>query len=243
MIELVAFLGNPGNQYKRNRHNVPWLFAEKLPFAGCLSVQKKYRGRYAALDRERLLPFLETAENMNGVIANGIAAGSTDAVTGAANDASGNPAEFSRRLHFIFPETYMNLSGESAAAAASFFKIPPERILVVHDELEMPLGVVGFKFGGGLGGHNGLRSMKANLGTADFWRLRIGIGRPGDREPGKGGNPERHGDIVGWVLSDFEEPELPALERVFAATAGALTSALLQGPRSLIPEWNKKRIL
>ena len=231
------FLGNPGNQYKRNRHNVPWLFAEKLPFAGCLSLQKKYRGRYAALDRDRLLPFLETAEDTNGVIANGIVA------DGAANDAAGNPTEFSRRFHFIFPETYMNLSGESAAAAASFFKIPPERILVVHDELEMPLGVVGFKFGGGLGGHNGLRSMKVNLGTADFWRLRIGIGRPGDREPGKGGNPERHGDIVGWVLSDFEEPELPVLERVFAAAAGALTSALLRGPRSLLPEWNKKRIL
>jgi PTH1 family peptidyl-tRNA hydrolase len=136
----------------------------------------------------------------------------------------------------------MNLSGESAAAAASFFKIPPERILVVHDELEMPLGVAGFKFGGGLGGHNGLRSMKARLGTADFWRLRIGIGRPGDREPGKGGNPERHGDIVGWVLSDFEERELSVLERVFAAAGDALTYALLRGPQTLLPEWNKKRV-
>jgi PTH1 family peptidyl-tRNA hydrolase len=137
----------------------------------------------------------------------------------------------------------MNLSGESVGAAASFFKIPPERILVVHDELEMPLGAAGFKFGGGLGGHNGLRSMKASLGTADFWRLRIGIGRPGDREPGKGGKPERHGDIVGWVLSDFEETELPVLERVFAAASDALTSALLRGPQSLLPEWSKKRVL
>jgi PTH1 family peptidyl-tRNA hydrolase len=229
MIELVAFLGNPGNQYKRNRHNVSWLFAERLPFAGCLSAQKKYRGRYAALDRERLLPFLKTAGTADG--------------GNAEVDAAETPAELPRRFHFIFPETYMNLSGESAAAAAAFFKIPPERILVVHDELEMPLGVAGFKFGGGLGGHNGLRSMKANLGTADFWRLRIGIGRPGDREPGKGGNPERHGDIVGWVLSDFEEPDLPVLERVFAAAAAALTRALLRGPRSLLPEWNKKRIV
>ncbi|MDR2767404.1 MAG: aminoacyl-tRNA hydrolase [Treponema sp.] len=228
MIELIAFLGNPGSQYKRNRHNVPWLFAEKLPFAGCLDTQKKYRGRYAALDRERLFPFLKAAENTDGA---------------AVDTASESPAELPRRFHFIFPETYLNLSGESVGAAASFFKIPPERILVVHDELEMPLGAAGFKFGGGLGGHNGLRSMKASLGTADFWRLRIGIGRPGDREPGKGGNPERHGDIVGWVLSDFEEPELPVLERVFAAAADALIGALLRGPQSLLPEWNKKRIL
>jgi PTH1 family peptidyl-tRNA hydrolase len=222
MIELLVFLGNPGNQYKRNRHNAAWLFAEKLPFADSLTTQKKYRGRYAALDRERLLPFLQTAED-----------------GGAAVE---DLPELPRRFHLIFPETYMNLSGESAAAAASFFKIPPERVLVVHDELEMPLGVAGFKFGGGLGGHNGLRSMKASLGTAGFWRLRIGIGRPGDREPGKGGNPERHGDIVGWVLSDFEERELPVLERVFAAAAAALTSALLHGPQSLLPEWNKKRV-
>lgn len=236
MIELIAFLGNPGNQYKRNRHNVPWLFAEKLPFAGCLSTQKKYRGRYAALDRDRLLPFLKTAGNANGMDAAGADTAAADAAPGAAE----NPAEFPRRFHFIFPETFMNLSGESVGAAASFFKIPPERILVVHDELEMPLGAAGFKFGGGLGGHNGLRSMKASLGTADFWRLRIGIGRPGDREPGKGGNPERHGDIVGWVLSDFEDPELVVLERVFAAAADALTSALLRGPQSLLPEWAKR---
>jgi PTH1 family peptidyl-tRNA hydrolase len=223
MIELTAFLGNPGNQYRRNRHNVPWLFAEELPFAGCLDTQKKYRGRYAALDRDRLLPFLKTA--------------------GSPGAAAQKPEEFPRRFHFIFPETYMNLSGESVGAAAAFFKIPPERILVVHDELEMPLGAAGFKFGGGLGGHNGLRSMKASLGTADFWRLRIGIGRPGDREPGKGGNPERHGDIVGWVLSDFEETELPVLEQVFAAASDALTIALFRGPQSLLPEWAKKRVL
>jgi peptidyl-tRNA hydrolase len=68
------------------------------------------------------------------------------------------------------------------------------------------------------------------------------IGRPGDREPGKGGNPERHGDIAGWVLSDFEERELPVLEQVFAALAPALTSALFRGPQSLLPEWNKKRV-
>jgi PTH1 family peptidyl-tRNA hydrolase len=125
----------------------------------------------------------------------------------------------------------MNLSGDSGFAAASFFKIPPERILVVHDELEIPLGTASFKFSGGLGGHNGLRSMKANFGTADFWRLRIGIGRP------------NHDDIAGWVLSDFTRAEEPILEQVLDAAACALVTALLRGPESLLPEWNKKRIL
>jgi PTH1 family peptidyl-tRNA hydrolase len=107
----------------------------------------------------------------------------------------------------------------------------------------MPLGVAGFKFGGGLGGHNGLRSMKACFGTADFWRLRIGIGRPDDREPGKGGRPDQHGDIVGWVLSDFDAPELSVLDQVFPAVSDALLSALLRGPKTLPGEWNKKRIV
>jgi PTH1 family peptidyl-tRNA hydrolase len=124
----------------------------------------------------------------------------------------------------------MNLSGDSVHEAASFFKIPSERILVVHDELELSLGVASFKFSGGLGGHNGLRSMKARFGTADFWRLRIGIGRP------------NHPDVAGWVLSDFGPDEVISLSRVLSAAATALVVALLRGPEVLLPEWNKKRI-
>jgi PTH1 family peptidyl-tRNA hydrolase len=129
------------------------------------------------------------------------------------------------------PGTYMNLSGDSVAAAAAFFKIPPERILVVHDELELPLGTASLKFSGGLGGHNGLRSMKARFGTADFWRLRIGIGRP------------THSDISGWVLSDFNAEEKPVLDQVFPVCAAALIRALTEGPERLLPEWGKKKIV
>jgi PTH1 family peptidyl-tRNA hydrolase len=122
----------------------------------------------------------------------------------------------------------MNLSGESVQAAASFFKIAPDRILVVHDELELPLGTAALKFSGGLGGHNGLRSLRACLGTADFWRLRIGIGRP------------NHNDISGWALSDFTGPEWEILDQVLPAAAAALIRALEEGPETLLPEWNKK---
>jgi PTH1 family peptidyl-tRNA hydrolase len=147
------------------------------------------------------------------------------------------------RFHFLMPETYMNLSGDSAGAAASFFKIPPEHILVVHDELELPLGSLSLKFSGGLGGHNGLRSIKARLGTTDFWRLRIGIGRPDDRAPGEGGPPGSGKGIIDWVLSDFAAAEKPALEQVLEAAVPLFVGALASEPETLLPEWKKKTVL
>jgi PTH1 family peptidyl-tRNA hydrolase len=136
----------------------------------------------------------------------------------------------------------MNVSGEAAAAAAAFFKIGAPSILVVHDELELPLGTVSLKYGGGLGGHNGLRSLRACLGTADFWRLRFGIGRPDDRAPGQGGPPGSGKGIVEWVLSDFSAAEGAVLDDVFAAAAPAFAGALLWGPEALLPGWGKKRV-
>lgn len=79
------------------------------------------------------------------------------------------------------PTTFMNRSGQAVAALANFYKIPPQSVLVVHDELDLPPGEVRLKQGGGPGGHNGLKSIIASLGTADFLRLRLGIGHPGDR--------------------------------------------------------------
>jgi PTH1 family peptidyl-tRNA hydrolase len=80
------------------------------------------------------------------------------------------------------PQTYMNLSGKSVGGLARFYKIGAEEILVVHDELDFPPGVAKLKLGGGVAGHNGLRDIQAQLGTQGFWRLRIGIGHPGDRD-------------------------------------------------------------
>ncbi|GHV41842.1 peptidyl-tRNA hydrolase [Spirochaetia bacterium] len=197
MVELAAFLGNPGREYERNRHNAGRLLVERLPFYGSLNWQKKYKGLYAAREGR----------------------------------------------HFLMPETYMNLSGESVFAAASFFKIKPEAILVVHDELELPLGTAALKFSGGLGGHNGLRSMKACFGTADFWRLRIGIGRPDSRRPGQGGHEGSGEGIVDWVLSDFSAAEETVLIPVLDAAATALVEAFEKGPETLLPKWNKKKIV
>jgi peptidyl-tRNA hydrolase, PTH1 family len=82
----------------------------------------------------------------------------------------------------IAPQTFMNRSGQGVAALASFYKIAPQEILVVHDELDLPPGSAKMKFGGGVAGHNGLKDIAMRLGTHDFWRLRIGIGHPGDKD-------------------------------------------------------------
>ncbi|MCZ2406614.1 MAG: aminoacyl-tRNA hydrolase [Burkholderiales bacterium 68-12] len=87
------------------------------------------------------------------------------------------------------PQTFMNLSGKAVAALARFFKIAPGEILVVHDELDLPPGQAKLKFGGGHAGHNGLRDIHAQLGSADYWRLRIGIGHPGHKA-----------EVAHWVL-------------------------------------------
>jgi peptidyl-tRNA hydrolase, PTH1 family len=135
------------------------------------------------------------------------------------------------RIHLVLPGTYMNNSGESVAAAAKFFKVPPGEVLVCHDELEIPFGTVGFKFGGGLGGHNGLRSLKAHLGTPDFYRFRIGIGRP------------NHDDISGWVLSDLPRPEEEFLSmKILPEAARMLEACMAGGPEAVKDYFVKVRI-
>jgi PTH1 family peptidyl-tRNA hydrolase len=99
------------------------------------------------------------------------------------------------KLALLKPETYMNDSGRSVGSAASFFKVDPDAVLIVHDEGDFDLGRLELKYGGGLAGHNGLRSIAQHLKTQDFLRLRIGVGRPerGDPRP-----------LADYVLSDFE---------------------------------------
>jgi PTH1 family peptidyl-tRNA hydrolase len=99
------------------------------------------------------------------------------------------------RVGLLAPDTYMNESGRSVKAAAGFFKLEPDAILVVHDESDLEAGRLQARMGGGLAGHNGLRSIVQHLGTQDFLRLRVGVGRPGrgDRRP-----------LADYVLSDFE---------------------------------------
>jgi PTH1 family peptidyl-tRNA hydrolase len=121
-----------------------------------------------------------------------------------------------QKILALRPLTYMNASGESVQAAAAFFKIPPSDITVFHDELDLAPGKVRVKRGGGAAGHNGLRSMDQMLGTPDYWRVRLGIGHPGDKAR-----------VLGYVLGDFAKTDLdwllPCLDAV--ADEAALLAA------------------
>lgn len=205
MIELVAFLGNYGREYENTRHNVAWLFEKSLPFDSKIVWQNKHKADFCALDSSVFYSWL----GFEGQVKNA-------------------PS----KIYLLKPMTYMNLSGDSIGEVCHFYKIKAENVLVVHDEIELPFGTVSFKWSGGLGGHNGLRSTKAVLGTADFYRLRFGVGKPSD------------GNIADYVLGNFTSDERISMEQIFVMTQELFKKALTSSnPMNLIASWGKKKLI
>lgn len=134
------------------------------------------------------------------------------------------------KFYALKPQTFMNLSGESVQPMAAFFKFTPSQILVIHDELDIPFGQVHFKVGGGLAGHNGLKSIAAHLGTNDFARMRIGIGRP------------PHGDVSNWVLSGFSKDETIQMPLLLEKLHEPLLTAMTEGLQK-VGIYNKKSLI
>ncbi len=135
------------------------------------------------------------------------------------------------RIYFIMPHTYMNLSGKSIAPAMQFFKIEPHQVLVVHDDLEQDFGLLSFKEGGGLAGHNGLRSIASALGTRDFKRMRLGISRPS------------HGDITSYVLGKFHPDEQAVLPTYLENAAKSLELSFTAKFPNLVKKYRKRDML
>jgi peptidyl-tRNA hydrolase, PTH1 family len=121
-------------------------------------------------------------------------------------------------LWLLMPQTFMNLSGKSVASLARFFKIAPEEILVAHDELDLLPGQLKLKQGGSHAGHNGLKDIDAQLGSRDYWRLRIGIGHPGVRA-----------EVIDWVLKKPSAADREAIEQCIERSITAL-ELLIDGP-------------
>ncbi len=135
------------------------------------------------------------------------------------------------KVYFLKPQTYMNLSGESVLPMMNFFKIAVSDILVVHDEIDLPFGTIAFKNGGGLAGHNGLKSIAASLGTQEFKRLRLGVGRP------------VHGDVSNWVLSGYTGEESLFFREYLKGAAKALEEYLKVGFDKAATIYSKKKII
>ena len=153
MHKIRAFigLGNPGDEYENTRHNAGFWFVDALAskFQIDWSLHQKSNGLYAS------------------VISDGV------------SKSFFGDCPKGEKIFLFKPMKYMNLSGICLANFAKFFNLKPEQICVIHDELDLPVGQIRLKFSGGLGGHNGLKDIKANLKTSDFYRLRIGISHPG----------------------------------------------------------------
>ena len=135
------------------------------------------------------------------------------------------------RVILIKPQTFMNLSGRSAAAALRFHKLTIKDMVVIHDDLDIPFGKVKLKEGGGHGGHNGLRSLVAEVGGSDFIRVRVGIGRP------------VHGDVVDYVLNNFSKEEVASLPLLLDGVVDCLRLLLTQGLPKAMSIYNNKDLV
>ena len=176
-IVLVAGLGNPGREYRENRHNIGFMLVDRL----C-----------------RVLLITPGKVQSKAIIATGQYAG--------------------KKIILAKPQTFMNLSGQSVSGLMRFYKIPHERLLLAHDDLDLPLGTIRLRPGGGAGGQKGVASTIQQLGTQNFARLRLGIGRP----PGQM-------DPAAYVLQDFSRQEKDVVELVLDRAAKAALTFIESG--------------
>ncbi|MBT3585554.1 MAG: aminoacyl-tRNA hydrolase [Halobacteriovoraceae bacterium] len=135
-----------------------------------------------------------------------------------------------QKVYLLKPHTYMNLSGESVLPLMQFFKVEKSELLVAQDEIDLPFGSIQLKNGGGLAGHNGLKSIASKLGGQDFYRIRLGVGRP------------VHGDVSSWVLSKYNNDDAILLEKFLKEGAKAIEAFIEKGFDSAQRSYSNKKV-
>jgi peptidyl-tRNA hydrolase, PTH1 family len=183
---LLIGLGNPGREYRDNRHNFGFMLIDRL------IVRLNARGMKV---QSKAIITTATYED--------------------------------RKLILAKPQTYMNLSGQSAQGLLNFYKIPMENMLIAHDDLDLPFGTIRIRPGGGPGGQRGIASTIEQLGTKDFPRLRLGIGRP----PGRM-------DPAAYVLQDFAREEMKVLSEILDRAADAALTFVVDGLDKAMNKFN-----
>lgn len=140
-----------------------------------------------------------------------------------------NVAEFGgERVLFMRPQTYMNLSGDAVAPAAAFYKIPAERVIVVFDDMSLPIGKLRVKRNGSAGGHNGIKSIISKLGTDQFPRVKIGIGAP----------PHPDYDVIDWVIGKLNDTDYKIINEAAAVALDAVEEIIKNGVNSAMNKYN-----
>jgi len=183
---LIAGLGNPGPEYRKNRHNVGFMVVDALASALRIPIQRV---------------------ELQALVGKGLLDG--------------------ERLILAKPQTYMNNSGKAVAPLARFYKIPHQKVLVVHDDLDLPFGSLRLRPSGGTGGQKGMESIVAHLGTREFPRLRVGISRP----PGRM-------DPADYVLHDFDPPQSELLPELLDRAVKAIRMVVLEGIEPAMTRFN-----
>lgn len=183
---LIVGLGNPGREYRNNRHNAGFIVLDR--FASSVDV------KFSKMEANALISIYRD----KGI-----------------------------RLVLAKPQTYMNLSGRSVASLVRFYRVTNDNILVIHDDLDLPLGTLRMRPGGGAGGQKGLTSIIQALGTQDFSRLRIGIGRP----PGQI-------DSAAYVLQNFSKDKSILADQVFERAMDAIHSFYREGLQKAMNKFN-----
>ena len=134
------------------------------------------------------------------------------------------------RCLLMKPQTFMNLSGEAVREAAQFYKIPPEKVLVIYDDISIPVGKIRVRPSGSAGGHNGIKNIIAHLGTDEFPRIRIGVGAPAPTED--------HEEVIDWVIGSVPQAELKLIEETAAKAAAACACYITNGPEQAMNRYN-----
>ena len=140
-----------------------------------------------------------------------------------------------KRVVLARPQTFMNASGESVSALVRKLNILPSDLIVIHDDLDLPVGKIRLRLGGSSGGHKGIESIIARTGTRDFYRVRVGIGRPDNAE---GSAAEKEEAVISYVLSDFTADEKKIIETVLPTVSEAITCLLVQGLEAAMNKYN-----
>jgi len=191
---LIIGLGNPGNQYKNNRHNTGFICLKGLANANGI-----------LLDKKKCL-----ARTGSGVICD-------------------------HSVTLARPQTYMNLSGQAVSRLVKRHNVTPDNLIVIHDDLDLPLGKIRIRQGGGSGGHRGVDSIIRELGYSDFIRIRVGIGRPQSDESYSISEGD---EVIDFVLGDFTENELKTMKQLAHRASQAICCLVSEGLTKTMNAYN-----